>query len=130
MHILPALLVCSALINPISAVPAGSSIVPPLEPQPVQLLSHSRSDQRRPWTRFRDWVIESVWGIGHCPHKHAGPPLNVRERYESDVVLRFQLRHPDDAEALAAASQVLVLDIWAITAEYVDIRLADDMVRL
>jgi extracellular matrix protein 14 len=29
---------------------------------------------------------------------------------------------------LAAASRVLLLDVWAITAEYVDIRLTDSMV--
>jgi extracellular matrix protein 14 len=52
----------------------------------------------------------------------------VRDRYSSDVVLRFHLRHPDDAEALASASRVLVLDVWAITAQYVDIRLAEEMV--
>jgi extracellular matrix protein 14 len=52
----------------------------------------------------------------------------VRDRYGSDVVLRFHLRHPDDAEALASASRVLVLDVWAITAQYVDIRLAEDTV--
>ncbi|KAJ5287123.1 hypothetical protein N7478_002809 [Penicillium angulare] len=131
MRLLSALVVYGALIPSISAVPAGSSIVPSQEPQPqpAQLLTHS-SITRRPWTRLRDWVIESVWGNGHCSssHRHPGPPLNVRERYENDVVLRFHLRHPEEATALAEASQALVLDIWDTTAEFVDIRLADDMI--
>lgn len=112
------------------AVPAGSSILPPPPLQPLHLSNHHPSDSRRPWTRLRDWVIESVWGIGHsqCRHKHVGPPTNIRDRYENDVVLRFHLRHPDEAEALASASRVLVLDVWAITSEFVDIRLAQDMV--
>ncbi|KAJ5103102.1 hypothetical protein N7532_003631 [Penicillium argentinense] len=130
MRLLPALLVLSSVPFAV-AVPAGSSIAPPPPLQPVQFLSQP-SVPRRPWTRLRDWVIESVWGIQHshsCP-KHVNPPSNVRDRYESDVVLRFQVRQPEEAEALAAASRVLVLDVWAITAEYVDIRLADSMVSL
>ncbi|KAJ5730595.1 uncharacterized protein N7483_005103 [Penicillium malachiteum] len=129
MRLLPVLLLYGSLIPSISAIPAASSIAPDLQPQPQpgRLLTHS--DPRRPWTRLRDWVIESVWGTGRCSsHKNTGPPRNVRERYENDVVLRFHLRHPEEAEALAEASQALVLDIWDITAQYVDIRLADDMV--
>lgn len=129
MRFLSALLVLTT-IPAISAVPAGSSITPPppLQPQPIQLLTQP-SDPRRPWTRFRDWIIESVWGTSHCSsQKYAGPPLNVRDRYESDVVLRFHLRHQDEAEELAAAAQALVLDIWAISIDHVDIRLAEDMV--
>lgn len=129
MRLLPVVLVYGSLIPSISAIPAASSIAPLLQPQaqPAQLLTYS--DPRRPWTRLRDWVIESVWGTGRCPpHKHTGPPRNVRERYENDVVLRFHLRHPEEAEALAEASQALVLDIWDTTSAYVDIRLADDMV--
>lgn len=133
MRFFPALLVFAAFFLSQSslAVPAGSSITPPPPLQPVQLLSRHPSDPRRPWTRFRDWVVESFWGIGHshCHDKHVGPPPNVRDRYESDVVLRFHLRHPDEAEALASASRVLVLDVWAITSSFVDIRLAEDMVR-
>lgn len=128
MRLFPVLLLYGALIPSVSAVPAGSSIVPPPQPKPA-LLTHA--SEPRPWTRFRDWVIESVWRTGRCSsHKHTGPPLNVRERYETDVVLRFHLRHPEEAKALASASQALILDVWAITAEYVDIRLTEDMVRL
>lgn len=129
MRFLPALLVFSTVLSTTFAIPAGSSITPPPPLQPVQLLTKS-SDPRRPWTRLRDWVIESIWGISHshCSHKQSVPPSNVRDRYGSDVVLRFHLRHPDEAEALASASQVLVLDVWAITSEYVDVRLAKDMV--
>ena len=121
----------STLVSTIAAVPAGSSITPPAPFQPVPYLSQC-SDRRRPWTRLRDWAIESVWGIQHSRTsvKHGAPPANVRDRYETDVVLRFHLGHPNEAEALASASQVLVLDVWAITSEYVDIRLAENMVRL
>ncbi|KAJ5591535.1 uncharacterized protein N7459_001904 [Penicillium hispanicum] len=128
MHSLPLLLLL-VFVPFIAAVPAGSSITPPPPLHPVSYLSQC-SDRRRPWTRLRDWAIESVWGISlsHTATKHGTPPAKVRDRYESDVVLRFHLRHPDEAEALASASRVLVLDVWAITSEYVDMRLAEDMV--
>jgi extracellular matrix protein 14 len=78
----------------------------------------------------RDWVIGSIWGIDpkHCSSKDSSPPSNIYARYGSDVVLRFHLRQPNEAAALSSASQVLFLDIWAITSDFVDIRLAEDMV--
>ncbi|KAJ5122707.1 hypothetical protein N7448_003840 [Penicillium atrosanguineum] len=128
MRFLPVLLVFLTFLSCSFAVPAGSSITPSPPLQPAS--RRAQSPDPRPWTRLRDWVIESVWGTGHsqCHHKYAGPPSTVRDRYETDVVLRFHLRHPDEAAALASASQMLVLDIWAITSEFVDIRLAEDMI--
>lgn len=121
---LSSLLVASTFLPVISAVPAGSSITP-LQPVP---LTHS---EPRPWARFRDWVIGAIWDVDHtrCSKYHS-PPANIHNRYGSDLVLRFHLRQPDEAEALASASQVLFLDIWAITSNFVDIRLAEEMVSL
>lgn len=126
MRLFSPILVASTLIPLISAVPAGSSITPP----PPLLPSHLTHSNPRPWGRLRDWVIGSIWDIDHkrCSSKHSSPPSNIHDRYGSDVVLRFHLRQPGEAEALASASQVLFLDIWAITSKFVDIRLADDMV--
>jgi extracellular matrix protein 14 len=128
MRLFSPILVASTLIPLISAVPAGSSITPPPPLQP----SHFTHSSPRPWARLRDWIIGSIWDIDHKHRssKHSSPPSNIHDRYGSDVVLRFHLRQPDEAEALASASQVLFLDIWAITSEFVDIRLADDMVSL
>ncbi|CAG8193476.1 unnamed protein product [Penicillium olsonii] len=118
MRFLP-ILVAATVFPLISAVPAGSSTPLQLDPQ---------SDPRRPWTKLRDWVIGSIWNLDHTCSKYSAPPANIHARYGSDVVLRFLLRRPDEAEALAAASQVLFLDTWAITSEFVDIRLAEDMI--
>jgi extracellular matrix protein 14 len=125
MRLLP-VLVASTLIPLISAVPAGSSITPQPPLQPARLI---QSDTRRPWTRLRDWVIGSIWDIDRTCAKYSSPPSNIHDRYGSDVVLRFHLRQPKEAEALSTASQVLFLDIWAITSEFVDIRMAEEMVR-
>ena len=129
MRLLPAYLLLAGLPS-VLAIPAGSSITPSSPLQPAHLLPHPPSDPRRPWTRLRDWVIESIWGINHSNSdpKLSFPPSNVRDRYESDVVLRFYLHHAEEADALAAACRVLLLDVWAITADHMDIRLADSMV--
>lgn len=124
---------CASLVL---AVPAGSSIAPPPPLEPLSLFA-KHQDPRRPWVRFRDAIIERIWGITRKPsssyplkdpYHDQFPPSKVLARYGSDVVLRFELRDPGEAAALANAIDVLFLDVWASTDAFVDLRLAQEMV--
>ena len=44
------------------------------------------------------------------------------------MVLRFNINGPEEMKSLAEASNILFLDVWASTDEWVDIRLAKDVV--
>ncbi|PGH13083.1 hypothetical protein AJ80_06455 [Polytolypa hystricis UAMH7299] len=89
------------------------------------------------WKKLRNSVIETVWGVPEHHRASTGsrpasllspaPPL-LRARYGDDVVLRFSLKSASDAQAIAEASNILFLDIWASSDDWVDIRVAKDVV--
>lgn len=87
-----------------------------------------------PFRKLRDTIIEKLWSIpaksAHHSSTNVSPPTPelFRARYGSDVVLRFQVRTEDEAKALLQAADILFLDIWEGTNEWVDIRVAKDIV--
>ncbi|KAF1917360.1 hypothetical protein BDU57DRAFT_445087 [Ampelomyces quisqualis] len=78
----------------------------------------------RPWRRLSDAIIRSIWGLPQSQHSVRG----ADPRYGDDVVVRFSIRTAEEAEALAAAVDVLFLDVWEFNDDWADLRIAKDVV--
>ncbi|KAK5387824.1 putative metallocarboxypeptidase ecm14 [Exophiala xenobiotica] len=115
--------------------------LPPIEPQSHASLRPQTSysakvRSTRPFSRLRDIIIEKIWSIpGKNTHKGCSSsqplpqlPRSFHARYGNDVVLRFGVRTEDEAKALSEATSMLYLDIWEATDDWVDIRIAKDVV--
>ena len=112
----------------------------PAAPFQIPLVSQQASTGGRPWVRVRDHIIRFIWRIPErqqdrrCSGKAdisrspSGPKQSAR--YGDDVVLRFKIGSAEEASALAEASNVLFLDIWEFTKDWVDVRLAKEVVRV
>lgn len=131
-HILPPALLLSLAVLPVAqslAYTATSTFSRPLQ-----------SRWPWPWPFFRDNVIRLIWNVPsedqlkittpHTPIPTSNPPPSLLERYGGDLVLRFETKSAVEANALAEAINVLFLDVWEFTSEWVDIRLSKDVVCL
>lgn len=122
-----------------SHVNASSHDLSRIPQHPFGIYQHtSHIANGRSWlSRIRDQAIEKIWRI---PSEHkrgkidcgtsttSGPPSTLVARYGGDLVLRFEIRSTEEAQALAEAISVLFLDVWEFTTEWVDIRLSKDVV--
>ncbi|KAI1609634.1 zinc carboxypeptidase [Exophiala viscosa] len=91
--------------------------------------------QDGPFRRFRDSIVEKIWSLPSKPVQQSFTPSNpirlpenFKARYGNEVVLRFDVRTEDEAKALSKAAQDLYLDIWEATDDWVDIRIAKDII--
>lgn len=136
-----ALVVALSLSASASAVPTHPQdpyFTLPYHP-PHQPSHRSPSVLAAPWTRLRDAIIHKVWGpapTGRSRSSHLAPsssisstPSTLRARYGGDVVLRFKIKTAQEARALAQAADTLYLDVWESAHDWVDIRMAKDVVE-
>lgn len=105
--------------------------IPELIPQSVSSEDH---DGRRWAARLRDTVVGKLFGKADRhgrrreQQKYLSQTSKIISQYDGDVVLRFNLSSPQEIKALAEASNILYLDVWATTKTHADIRMAEDMV--
>lgn len=93
------------------------------------------------WRQFADAVIHRIWGLpvkqkplsaikSHRPSLTGGSPSRkLLARYGEDIVIRFNVTSAEEATALAEATETLFLDVWEFNDDWVDIRIAKDVVR-
>ncbi|KAK0635439.1 hypothetical protein B0T17DRAFT_485659 [Bombardia bombarda] len=82
------------------------------------------------WTRLRESATELLFGRPPVAKSNILlPNAAQKSQYGKDVVLRFNVTNSDEEAALASATdQLLFLDVWAFTREFVDIRLDKEYV--
>ncbi|EXJ87286.1 hypothetical protein A1O3_04245 [Capronia epimyces CBS 606.96] len=131
-HSLRNILVLSIAIPIALSIPTTDSSPTSLRPKAIYPLTERPAG---PLRRLRDALIKRIWSIPDTPvHRLSSTPPpshapeNFRARYGGDVVLRFQVNTEDEAKALSEATDILYLDIWESTNEWVDIRIAKDVV--
>lgn len=99
-----------------------------------QSVGHGGGDDRRWSTRLRDTVVGKLFGKADRhgrrreQHKYLSQMSKIISQYDGDVVLRFNLSSPEEAKALAEASNILYLDVWSTTRTHADIRMAEALV--
>jgi extracellular matrix protein 14 len=85
-----------------------------------------------PLRRLQYAIVEKIWTPSQRPLSRTSQqvrplPSNLRARYGGDVVLRFRIRSRAELQAISEAADILYLDIWESTDEWVDIRIAKDV---
>ncbi|QUC22190.1 uncharacterized protein UV8b_06431 [Ustilaginoidea virens] len=76
-------------------------------------------------TRICDGALEFFWGRRRLREGSNQSPTYTASRatYANQVVLRFNITDDGQEAVLAAAASRLFLDVWALTTDFVDIRL-------
>ena len=132
------LLLLGATLSPATAVPTDATY--DYRPFPTTSISlfHQPQNVRGSFARLRDSLIHRIWGVpprrrehqAKCNHPRPkfSAPANFRSKYSGDVVLRFKITSEEEAKSLAEVSDILYLDVWESTQEWVDIRLARDVI--
>lgn len=83
-------------------------------------------------TWLRDLAVELLFGRPPSRSARSSDLCSslggLRGRYADHIVVRFNVSAPDEEAALAGAADRLFLDVWAVTPDFVDVRIRKDYV--
>lgn len=98
-------------------------------------------DTRPSWRKLSDRVLHAFWPLpdqpipagaaAHDSNARGGrvsPPGKLLARYGEDMVLRFNVTTEHESAKLAEAASTLFLDVWEFNENWVDLRIAKDVV--
>jgi hypothetical protein len=108
--------------------------------------NNKMADSAAPWNNPRLWMdppkersaVRRIAGrfLGQRVLRSAiaEPQLSISQnalsQHSDDVVLRFTIKTDSEREKFMEASQVLFLDVWSITKDHIDVRIAKASVSL
>lgn len=92
----------------------------------------SLSTTRSTWRRVSNKIVTLLWRTETTPpctsRKPSAVPNTLLAQYDGDIVLRFNVSSAEEVESLREAVSTLILDVWDFSHDWVDIRLADNLV--
>lgn len=125
----------------LSPSPSAAAPHEPARHDPLGAATPSHRHAPRPWRKLSDAIARRIWGVPGQQKSlgvtadRAGavrqtPGRDLVARYGEDLVLRFTIRSAEEATALVEAAKILFLDVWEFNSNWVDIRIAKDVVSL
>lgn len=123
-----ALLICTLFLTiHASNAPAPAPAIPRIGRSWLAIFRSTWTQTVRRLPSEQDPVKNEI-GNGGLPIQT--PTTTFLARYGGDIVLRFNISTLEEAEAFREAVNVLFLDVWEFTMQWVDVRLSKDVVGL
>ena len=82
------------------------------------------------FTKICNTLIQTIWqnhkssATSKTANSKGACPRTIQSRYGDDVVLRFKIKSEEEATAFTEATDLLYLDVWAATEDWVDLRIS------
>lgn len=91
------------------------------------------------WRTVANDIVRRIWPVAQVERSFeaeweeidaavSADEKRVSAEYGGEMVVRFRIKTPEEAQALATASQRLFLDVWEMNDDWVDILLTEKVV--
>lgn len=117
------------LIDPthVSALPSASQFVSDWTPS-WSIENAWQSALNKASAFFGPVTVVEAEQESHVSRHRTPIPQIMLTQYGGDVVLRFNISTSEQVESFREAVDTLLLDVWTFSGDYIDVRLAEDLV--